>query len=111
MIDTKTERFRRMRALVVEFIGSGLTRAAFCRREKIPLSTLDFWLRKVRGKKRPAGTVTDRQPLFIPLSSENPPRPDDRYELHFSDGRSLIIPLSVPIDDVLRLVRSGCRGT
>lgn len=46
------------RQMVERYRRSGLSRAAFCKLESVPLSTLDWWLRKSRKRTEPpAGVV------------------------------------------------------
>ena len=106
-------RMRRKRALAEEFRSSGLTRLAFCRLKKIPLSTLDWWLQRTRNEKQTAlalspGPVGAKgPPLFIPLSINSPGPLMDRFELHFTDGRKLLFPPGIAMDDVVRLIRES----
>ncbi len=46
--------------------GSGLSQAAFCRRESVPLSTFRYWKRRLRDEGRPE-TASAEAPLFTPL--------------------------------------------
>jgi hypothetical protein len=106
MPTTFQARIRRKKAIAEEFLSSGMTRAAFCSRRKIALSTLDWWLRKTRDEK--ASEHADdsaAEPLFIPIGNGGP-LPGDRYELLYADGRRLFIPAGTGIDDILRLVQA-----
>ena len=95
----------RQRALAIKFIGSGLTRKDFSTREQIPLSTLDYWLRKIRNGKRTSPVRHDRGPLFIPLTAGQVPREDDRFEIQVPDGCRIFVPRSVSVDEIIRLIQ------
>jgi hypothetical protein len=103
------KRIRKRRALVKLFRASGMTRRAFCSRNKIALSTLDWWLRKVRDEQSGSSdSVKEKSmPLFIPITHERSGANSNTIELHFPDGRKLILPTTVGIEDVVRLVRES----
>jgi hypothetical protein len=102
-------RIRKRRALVDSFRASGMTRTAFCQRNKIALSTLDWWLRKLRdeqaGSSDSGGGKT--LPLFIPITPERTGAHGSAVELHFPDGRKLILPATTGIEDIVRIVRES----
>jgi hypothetical protein len=107
MPTTFQTRMQRKRAIVEEFRSSGMTRAVFCSRRKIAMSTLDWWLRKTRNEKAPTHTDgSASKPLFIPIGNGGSSSVD-RYELHYSDGRRLFIPAGTSIDDILCLVQAS----
>jgi hypothetical protein len=43
--------------MVNQFRQSGLSRKAFCKKRGIPLSTLNWWLRKTKPSSKPAGSI------------------------------------------------------
>jgi hypothetical protein len=99
------KRLQRKRMLAEEFKHSGLTRVSYCRKKKIPLSTLDWWLQKIR-RERHSVSSTPEQPLFIPLvtTSDSTMQQRQRFELYWADGRRLVLPAGIGIDDVVRLI-------
>ena len=111
MPTTFQARMRRKRAIAEEFRSSGMTRTVFCRRRKIAISTLAWWLRKTRNEKAPthAGDLAG-EPLFIPLGN-GVASSIGHYELHYTDGRRLFIPAGTNIDDILRLVQASAAGS
>lgn len=102
-------RLRKRRRLVESFRASGMTRKAFCHRNKIALSTLDWWLRKLKCDDRADSRSPSKQgkdlPLFIPITQARSDATGNAVELHFPDGRKLILPATSGIDDVIRIVR------
>ena len=101
------KRIRRRHALVESFRASGMTRKAFCQRNKIALSTLAWWLRKLRDGQTdsPDSTAGKTLPLFIPITHERSVANVGGIELHFPDGRKLILPVTTETNDVIRIVR------
>ena len=55
---------------------SGLSQAGFCRSEAVPLSTFQYWKRRLRHEKRPEPTASEA-PLFTPLGELPPAEPAD----------------------------------
>jgi hypothetical protein len=105
MKNTLHARRERMHVVVKEFLRGGLTRAAFCKRKGIPLSTLGWWLRKHRTAPDHTSLMPGSDgPLFVPLISSPRPADGSRIELAFADGRRLLIPASFGIDDLVRLI-------
>ena len=51
-MDERKTREHRRKEVCRRFRASGLTRKAFCEKNSIALSTLDYWLQKERGKSR-----------------------------------------------------------
>lgn len=51
-MDERKTREHRRKEVCRQFRASGLTRKAFCEKNSIALSTLDYWLQKERGKSR-----------------------------------------------------------
>ena len=102
-------RLRKRRTLVESFRSSGMTRKAFCHQNKIALSTLDWWLRKLKCENRAVSHSPSKQgkdlPLFIPITQARSDTTGNAVELHFPDGRKLILPAIRGIDDVIRIVR------
>jgi hypothetical protein len=84
---------------------SGLSQAAFCRRQGVPKGTFGFWKWKLRqeaggGPGRRAVVVPRRTvvPAFVPVqiapvhaprTGEPMPVPDWEIEITFGDGRSM----------------------
>jgi hypothetical protein len=98
------KRTRRKRMLAEEFERSNLSRISFCRIKKIPLSTLDWWIRKVRNERSHVPNAHVR-PLFIPLAAPQERSVlASRFELYFPDGRKLVLPSGIAIEDVLRFL-------
>jgi len=84
-----------------------MTRWAFCQRNKIALSTLDWWLRKLRDEQtdKPDSVGAKSLPLFIPITPERSGTHGSAVELHFPDGRKLVLPATTDIEVVVRIVR------
>jgi hypothetical protein len=94
-----------MHMVIEEFLRSGLTQVAFCKRKQVPLSTLSWWLRKHRSTEgHTVSTQVSDGPLFVPLISSPRPADGSRFELAFADGRRLLIPASFSIDDLVLLL-------
>ena len=55
---------------------SGLSQATFCRSEEIPLSTFQYWKRRLRSEDRSERTASEA-PLFTPLGELPPAGPID----------------------------------
>lgn len=102
-------RIRKRRALVETFRASGMTRKAFCYRNKIALSTLDWWLRKVRNEQADRSLPIEKKtlPLFIPITHERSGAYGSGFEFHFPDGRKLFLPATIDIEAVVRIVRES----
>ena len=82
---------KRMRA----FERSGLSRWAWCAREKVPLSTLDYW--RMRLRRRDAGSA------LVPVVVDAAPRAE-RIEIALGDVQ-LRLPTTVDAEWLCRLLR------
>ncbi len=82
---------KRMRA----FERSGLSRRAWCAHEKVPLSTLDYWRRRLRQR--------EASPTLLPVVVDAPPRAE-RIEITLGDVQ-LRLPGGVDADWLCRLLR------
>ena len=82
---------RRMRA----FERSGLSRRAWCAREKVPLSTLDYW--RIRLRRRDAASS------LVPVVVDAAPQVE-RIEIALGDVQ-LRLPSGVDADWLCRVLR------
>ena len=82
---------KRMRA----FERSGLSRRAWCAQEKVPLSTLDYWRRRLRQR----GVASALVPVVVDVA----PRAE-RIEIALGDVQ-LRLPSGVDADWLCRLLR------
>ena len=101
-------RLRKRHAVVESFRASGMTRKAFCHRNKIALSTLDWWLRKVKNERADNVSRSNHGkalPLFIPIAPARSDATGNAVELYFHDGRHLLLPTAMGIDNVIRIIR------
>ena len=99
----REEKRRQMAALVERWHAGGLTAEAFAKREKVPVSRLWYWKRRI-GRAIAA-------PAFVPLQilPDTRPEPAPAFELSFADGRRLVIPAALtgrPLRQVLSILRS-----
>ena len=89
--DGKVRRSREeWRAIIGRFHSSGMTGAAFCRREKLPKSSFEKWKRKIGSRPK----VTRKQPNFVEwptptapiLPMDNADRSSAQFELSLPGG-------------------------
>jgi putative component of toxin-antitoxin plasmid stabilization module len=66
---------REWMTLIERQARSGLSQAAFCRSEAVPLSTFQYWKRRLRDGGRPGATA--EAPLFTSLGALPPTEPAD----------------------------------
>jgi transposase-like protein len=81
---------------------SGLSQAAFCRREAISLSTLNYWIRKTRQSKRKARK--HEKPHFVEVKDTRLPSFAQHpvMELATPSGYRLSLPSGFSADDLHR---------
>jgi len=82
---------KRMRA----FERSGLSRRAWCAQEKVPLSTLDYWRRRLR--------LREAEPALVPVVVDAAPKAP-HIEIALGDVQ-LRLPSGVDTDWLCRLLR------
>ena len=82
---------KRMRA----FERSGLSRRSWCAQEKVPLSTLDYWRRRLRQR--------EASPTLVPVVVDSAPRAE-RIEIMLGDVQ-LRLPRGVDADWLCRVLR------
>jgi hypothetical protein len=79
---------------------SGLSQAAFCRRNDLALSTFQYWRRRLRDESAQAETESDapQAPEFVELlatTTGSAPVHTGRFELTFPSGVHLTVPTGV----------------
>ena len=71
--------------------ASGLTQAAFCSRERIPLSTLRYWRHRLRARNGHGGRL--RRPSFLAVRVLDSVRPaSSPFEIALPGGRVVRVP-------------------
>lgn len=70
-------------ALIERQSKSGFSQSTFCRSEDVPLSTFQYWKRRLRNEGRSEPTASET-PLFTPLS-ELPAVPADAERTEATD--------------------------
>ena len=80
--------------------ASGLTRMAFCQREGISISKLDFWLRKERSKQKTEGIRLREVPW-------NPAPGNWAMELISPGGWTIRGRGPMSVEEIGRLLRAG----
>jgi len=94
--------------LIASWKKSGLSQAAFCRRERISLSTLSYWIRKIGKSSRKARSKQS----FVELApSMSPSTLAPPIELVTPSGFQLRLSSGFLIDDLQRtltVLKSSC---
>ena len=93
--------------IVEAYESSGLTQAAFARSHKVALSSLSYWIRKVRGgwKQRPEPAA------LVPVRVVGSVMPVSRFEVQLANDRVVRVPAGFDGDELRRLlsvVESPC---
>jgi hypothetical protein len=93
------------RALVSAFAKSGLSRRAFCARQGVPVSTLDWWRKRLGVVPRAGASRAGSDALFVELSPPVSATSDTRDSVPAWD-----VELDLGAGVVLRVRRSapGC---
>lgn len=106
MPTNRTQKQERMFALVEHYLHSQQSQPEFCRSAAIPVSTLQFWLKRYRLKK--SSQQAENQSLvpgFIPLTFPQPTRISAPSQpgctIHYPNG--VLVEFSGPIDANLLL--------
>ena len=89
--------------------SSGLSRAKFCQREGLAVSTFDLWRRRLSEEKAESTTATLLPVEVIPASSALL-RPGGGYEVVLSNGLTLRVDPDFDEDALLRLVATLARA-
>lgn len=91
------------RALISAFARSGLSRRVFCARQGVPVSTLDWWRKRLGVAPRTGASRAGRDALFVelspPVSASNDSRdpvPTWDVELELGAGVVLRVRRSAP---------------
>ncbi len=104
------KREEEMRAVFARFEESGQTLKAFGEREGISYTTLQYWRRKLAGKKgakKPspkAGKPTTLAPVRVVPDSRPPDVRPEPFAVWLSNGMSLEVPSGFDELDLRRLV-------
>ena len=83
---------------------SGLSKAAFCRREQISTVTLGRWRREFGSSAR-----SEPQTGFVEVRLDRPPPTE--FVLEFPGGRRLRIPAGFDATELERVLSAVARGT
>jgi hypothetical protein len=84
-----------MKRVVEEFHASGLTRHEFCRQRGIPITTLDYWRRRMQGKPRL---------VKVKLATPEATAPES-FTLRLANGRSIDSCWRFDEEQLARLIR------
>src|SRR5436853_2764732 len=84
--DARTERALRWRRHLTAWAGSGLSQAAYCRREGLTANEFSWWKREVARRDRCAAKAT---PEFVPVRVASPQTVPYTFELSLRGGRVL----------------------
>lgn len=101
MSTTRAQKQERMLALVEQYLHSQQTQPEFCRSTAIPLSTLQFWLKKYRRTKLPRQSQSQSPtPGFLPLTFSHPARVSAPSQpgctIHYPNG--VLVEFNGPVD-------------
>lgn len=99
-----TARERHAREALGRLERSGLSKAAFCRREQISTVTLGRWRREFGASAR-----STPQARFVEVRLDRPP--PTGFELELPGGRRLRIPAGFDATELERLLAALARGT
>lgn len=80
-----------------EWKQSGLTRAAFCRKHKLAVSTFDYWRRRIRERSRSKSEL-------VKVSVNQPSKHNTKLILELPGGIRLDIPSDYCSDHLKRLI-------
>lgn len=88
--------------MVNQFRQSGLSRKVFCKKRGIPLSTLNWWLRKTKPSSKPPAPIKFSEVMIMPPSM----KADDAWamELVTSSGLTIRCREALPIPDLMKLL-------
>ena len=88
----KIARERRWRGHLRAWLTSGLSQAAYCRREGLTANDFSWWKREIARRDRvatSATSATSATPAFVPVSVTLPRSAAYAFELLLRDGRAL----------------------
>jgi len=88
--------------MVEQFRQSGLSRKAFCKRRGIPVSTLNWWLRKTKSSSNPQVPIKFSEVMVVPPSMKA--SGTWAMELVTSSGLTIRCREALPISDLMRLL-------
>ena len=97
-------RERHAREALERLEQSGLSKAAFCRREQISTVTLGRWRREFGSSAR-----STSQTRFVEVRLDRPPPTE--FVLEFPGGRRLRIPAGFDATELERVLSAVARGT
>ena len=98
--------------IIAKFHRSGQSQSAFTKKQGVPLSTFQYWLRKEREAKRPAKhrAKAPRAPnQLVPVRIVDEPSPrsaDSTVELELAGGEKLRFPVGLSPDLLARYVEA-----
>ena len=84
--DAKSKRERRWRGHLRAWAGSGLSQAAYCRREGLTANDFSWWKREIARRDR---STAKSAPTFVPVLVAPPPPMAYSFELSLQSGRVL----------------------
>jgi len=84
--DAKIERERRWRGHLLAWHASGLSQAAYCRREKLTENDFSWWKRQIVLRDRLGATAA---PAFVPVRIAPPQSLPFAFEVSLRSGRVL----------------------
>jgi hypothetical protein len=87
--------------MVKQFRQSGLSRKAFSKRHGIPISTLNWWLRKTKSSSKLPAPIAFSEVMVIPPSF----KANDTWAMEFVAPSGLTIRCreALPISDLMKL--------
>jgi hypothetical protein len=109
------DRERNWRDLLIRFAGSGQTVRAFCAARRLKETAFYFWRSEIRRRDglgsapgQPARPTAERPVSFAQVLVQPPQRPqtEEGPRLVLGHGRQLLLPASMPVEQVARLLRA-----
>jgi hypothetical protein len=96
------------RQLVARWQASGLSRADFCRREDVALSSFDLWRRKIEDDAGSSSAAVGRIDLVEVVMGDvaKSAAPLEAYEISFGDEVIIRMPFAAGAAAVVELVSS-----
>ena len=104
------------RGKLAEFVASGLTVRAFCRRESLAESAFYVWRREISARDAKVASVGRRKvkasmperPAFVPvvLSSQTSSPTQEGLAIQLRGGRVLRMPGNMPASEVAQLIHA-----
>lgn len=96
-----SERERYWRSVLEQWQASGMSRAAFCRRQGISYHGLNYWKDRV-GRKTDGGAPGRRRSRFVEIAVS--PAATPTYEIALAGGRRLRVASGFDDAEVARLM-------